>query len=533
MYSFGSRSDTQCIDEPLYASYLARHPEVERAYRTEVLGAQDADGSRVIAGLVGREGGVTFVKHMSKHAAGLDLRPLFSDPGARHVLLFREPVRQIASFAENEATGPVTLEELGVSQLVSILSSVPTALRVDSEDLIANPRRELERVCDFSGIPFDSAMLSWEAGPKPFDGLWAPYWYETVHRSTGFLAGSRKKKKRRPLAPPLVELAKLAWPFYACLARREPTQSLLGLNDNLLVWVGPPGKGRLVPRDYASASVFDGCVQGGDACWEGLRVYRGRVFMLKAHLRRLLDSAKALCFENAHSRDEIRAALFETLAANNFFDAAHVRLTLTRGEKLTSSMNPKFNIYGTTLIVLAEKKPVVSPATYDNAEGVSLITAPQRRNPPQCLDSKIHHNNLLNNILAKLAANQCGASDAIMLDVDGFVSETNATNLFMVKANRVATPAPDHCLPGITRGLVIQLCDDLGIPCEIRRCSLAEFHAADEVFTTGTMGELTPVVQIDARTIGKGVPGPVVANLRHAFDLLTHRDDLSDPIDLQ
>mmetsp|Transcript_19557 Transcript_19557/g.49736 ORF Transcript_19557/g.49736 Transcript_19557/m.49736 type:complete len:186 (-) Transcript_19557:428-985(-) len=170
---------------------------------------------------------------------------------------------------------------------------------------------------------------------------------------------------------------------------------------------------------------------------------------------------------------EIREAVFQTLAANGMRDGAHIRLTLSRGEKTTSSMNPIFNVHGCTLIVLAEWKPVVSAATYDNAAGISLITAANRRNPPACVDSKIHHNNLINNILPKIQANHAGAADAILLDLEGFVAETNACNLFLVKQGHLLTPHADHCLPGITRETVMKLAECLGIAVVERRISLA------------------------------------------------------------
>lgn len=162
--------------------------------------------------------------------------------------------------------------------------------------------------------------------------------------------------------------------------------------------------------------------------------------------------------------------------------------------------------------------------TYDNTKGIALITASQRRNPPSTCDSKIHHNNLINNILPKIQANLAGVADAIMLDMDGFVSETNATNIFMVDDEGVLlTPHADHCLPGITRGTVLELAKELGIPTEVRRVSLAEFHAAEEVFTTGTMGELTPVTRIDGRVIGEGVRGEITKRFQEAYKQLPER----------
>jgi branched-subunit amino acid aminotransferase/4-amino-4-deoxychorismate lyase len=160
-------------------------------------------------------------------------------------------------------------------------------------------------------------------------------------------------------------------------------------------------------------------VQGGDATWEGIRMYRGKILSLEKHLKRLFKSAKALGFENMHTKEEIVEAIFRVLAANGMRDGAHMRLTLTRGEKCTSSMNPKFNVYGTTLIILPEWKPTEGATTYDNKSGISLITASQRRNSPHTVDSKIHHNNMINNILPKIQANLAGCADAIMLDVEG------------------------------------------------------------------------------------------------------------------
>ena len=201
-------------------------------------------------------------------------------------------------------------------------------------------------------------------------------------------------------------------------------------NRDIVVFVN----GELVPRASAMVSVFDSSVQGGDAVGEGLRVYNGRIAALDGHLQRLQDSAKALLFEVVPSTDEVRDAIFKTLAANGMRDESHIRLTLTRGEKITSGMNPRLNQSGCCLIVLAEWKPPV----YSD-DGIRVITASTRRNTPQCLDSKIHHNNLLNNILASIEANVAGVDSAIMLDIDGFVSETNDTNLFVVNNSTVLT----------------------------------------------------------------------------------------------
>ncbi|HMQ69332.1 MAG TPA: aminotransferase class IV [Ignavibacteria bacterium] len=264
-------------------------------------------------------------------------------------------------------------------------------------------------------------------------------------------------------------------------------------NKNIKVFIG----GKLYPREEAKVSVFDSSVQGGDAVWEGLRIYDGRIFSFEEHVRRLQESAKTLMFADIPGRVYIREAIAQTLKANQMTTDTHIRLTLTRGEKITSGMDPRLNQSVSCLIVLAEwKKPV-----YDNEMGITLITSQIRRNSPLNLDSKIHHNNLLNNILAKIEANHSNADDALMLDNYGFVAETNATNIFMVRNNILFTPFADACLPGITRQHVINIANDLKINFREKNLSLSEFYNADEVFTTGTMGELTPVTEIDGRKI--------------------------------
>lgn len=277
-------------------------------------------------------------------------------------------------------------------------------------------------------------------------------------------------------------------------------------NEHIMVHVN----GELVPRPDARISVFDSVVQGGDAVWEGLRVYKGRVAALTGHLRRLQDSAKALAFDAVPSTDDIRTALFNTLQANSMTDETHIRLTLTRGEKITSGMNPRLNQSGCSLIVLAEWKPPV----YSDA-GIRVITSSIRRNTPQCLDSKIHHNNLLNNILATIDANVAQVDSAVMLDVHGFISETNDTNIFLVRNDELLTPFADSCLPGLTRQMILDIADAENIPCREKNLSMTELYTAEEVFTTGTMGELTPVLEADGREIGNGKPGSLTRSLQN------------------
>src|SRR6266705_7087742 len=177
----------------------------------------------------------------------------------------------------------------------------------------------------------------------------------------------------------------------------------------------------LMHRDKAGISPFDSAVQGGDAVWEGLRLYNGRIFKLHEHLERLERSAHGLSFAEIPPSEKIIQEIKRTLAANKMRDSVHIRLTVTRGVKITSGMDPRLNQSGPTLIVLAEHKVPVYAKT-----GLTLITSKIRRPPPDSLDPKIHHNNLLPSILAKIEANAAGADDAVMLDHRGFVAETNA-----------------------------------------------------------------------------------------------------------
>ncbi|HXU45072.1 MAG TPA: aminotransferase class IV [Thermoanaerobaculia bacterium] len=283
-------------------------------------------------------------------------------------------------------------------------------------------------------------------------------------------------------------------------------------NRDLLVNIN----GRLIHRDQAGISPFDSAVQGGDAVWEGLRVYDGRVFKLTEHLDRLVSSAKALAFAEIPTPEAITEEIGKTLRGNGMRDGVHIRLTLTRGIKITSGMDPRLNQSGPTLIVLAEHKAPV----YDKG-GLSLITSAIRRFPPDGLDPKIHHCNLIQSILAKIQANQAGADDAVMLDPRGFIAETNATHLFLVTGGAVLTPFAHSCPEGITRATVLELCRRHEIPHAERDLSLTETYRADEVFCTGTMGELAPVLAIDGRRIGTGEPGPRTRQLSDLFLRLT------------
>jgi branched-chain amino acid aminotransferase len=270
--------------------------------------------------------------------------------------------------------------------------------------------------------------------------------------------------------------------------------------------------GQLVHRDKAGISPFDSAVQGGDAVWEGLRLYDGRIFKLYEHLERLERSARALSFAEIPPREKIIEEIKRTLAANKMRDAVHIRLTVTRGVKITSGMDPRLNQSGATLIVLAEHKAPVYAKT-----GLNLITSKILRPPPEVLDARIHHANLLNSILAKIEANNAGADDALMLDTRGFVAETNATHIFIVRNCDLATSRVVACPEGITRATMIEICAAEKIRCVETDLSVFDVYCAHEMFCTGTMGELAAVTKIDNRQIGDGKVGPMTKRLGNLY----------------
>src|SRR5207245_10141600 len=254
----------------------------------------------------------------------------------------------------------------------------------------------------------------------------------------------------------------------------------------------------------------DSVVQAGDAVWEGLRLYNGRIFKLYEHLDRLHRSAVALSFPEIPPREKIIEEIKRTLAANRMRDGVHVRLTVTRGVKITSGMDPRLNQSGPTLIILAEHKPPVY-----SKDGLKLMTASVRRPPPEVLDARIHHANLLNSILAKIEANNAGADDALMLDMNGFIAETNATNVFIVRKGDLATSKVVACPEGITRATVIEIAAAEKIRCVEADLSPVDIYSADEMFCTGTMGELAGVGKIHKRDIGVGHVGAVPKSRSH------------------
>lgn len=277
--------------------------------------------------------------------------------------------------------------------------------------------------------------------------------------------------------------------------------------------------GQLTHRDQAGVSPFDSSVQNGDAVWEGLRLYDGRIFKLTEHLARLRKSAELLNYEGYPEEEKIIDELKRTLAANEMCDSVHIRLTVSRGLKYTSGLDPRINTRGCSFFILAEHKAPV----YDKS-GLVFHTAETRRPFANVLNQHIHSCNQLTSILAKLEANAAGADDALMLDTEGNLAETNATHVFLVKHGVVKTSTTKACPEGITRSTVLAMCEEHGIASEVRDIPEAEIHESDEVFCTGTMGEIAAVTKIDETEFCGGNPGPMTLRLADLYSELTAKE---------
>ena len=287
-------------------------------------------------------------------------------------------------------------------------------------------------------------------------------------------------------------------------------------NRDILIYVN----GELLPRAEAKVSVYDSGFLLGDGMWEGLRLHNGRWAFLDDHLDRFLDSCKAVSLDPGMTREELRAALDRTAAANGMTGDAHARLMLTRGIKDRPFQHPGLSRSGPTLVIIAEHS---RPAPGLRAEGIRLATVPQVRGLPHAQDAKLNSHSKLNCVIACLQAEQAGADEALMLDPHGFVNTTNACNFFIVRRGEVWTSTGDYCMNGVTRAKVIELCRADGIPVFEKNFSLYEVHGAEEAFLTGTFGAQTPVASIDGKPVGTGAR-PVTERIRALYEALVARD---------
>ncbi len=284
-------------------------------------------------------------------------------------------------------------------------------------------------------------------------------------------------------------------------------------NEDVLIYVN----GELVPRKEAKISVFDSGYLVGDGVWEAVRLHKGVLVFLDQHLDRLWKSAATVGMDLKMSREELVDKIWRTLDANDMNDNVHVRFMLTRGIKKTPSQDPRLTISGPNLVIIAEYK-VASKETKE--KGITLFTSTIRRGSPDYLDPRLNCHSKIHEVQALVQALEAGADEALMLDINGFVSTCNATNFFMVTDGEVWTSTGQYCMNGITRGNIIRLCKENGIPCWQKNFSLFDVYGADEAFVTGTFGGVTPVTEVDGRTIGKGEYGEISRKLSSLYEQL-------------
>ncbi len=281
-------------------------------------------------------------------------------------------------------------------------------------------------------------------------------------------------------------------------------------NDHILIYIN----GQLVPRAEAQISVFDSGFLVGDGVWESMRLHDGVLVFVDEHLDRLFQGAKAIGLEIGMTRQALTEALYRTIKANDMHSGVHVRLMVTRGVKHTPSQHPRLTVGGPTVVIIAEHK-LADPATKE--AGVRLFTSTVRRGPPDSLDPRLNCHSKLHEVIALIQALHAGADEALMLNVNGFVSTCNATNFFIVRGDEVWTSTGQYCMNGITRGKVIALCRAHDIVVREKNFSLTDVYDADEAFVTGTFGGLTPVIEVDGRTIGAGHFGPLSRRLDELY----------------
>jgi len=291
-------------------------------------------------------------------------------------------------------------------------------------------------------------------------------------------------------------------------------------DEDTIVYVN----GKFVKKSLAYISVYDSGFMHGDGVYEGIRIYQGKIFMLEEHIKRLFESAKTIDIDIGITQEEMKKIVIDLVKANKIRDNIHIRLMVTRGRKRVSGMNPKYNIGESSVVVLYDYKPPIY-----NKSGVKLITSTLRRAAPYFLDPKIHSMNQLNQIMASIEANMKEADEAIMLDINGFVAETNGTTIFMVKDGIFYTPTIDYILVGITRKYLIELAREKEYKVVERNISISEFYNADEVFICGTVGEVVPVSEIDGKKIGERVPGKYTNWLMNEYKKMTSK--LGTPVE--
>lgn len=279
--------------------------------------------------------------------------------------------------------------------------------------------------------------------------------------------------------------------------------------------------GALFPRDEAKVSVFESGYMLGDGVWEGIRLHKGRLVFLDQHLTRLFEGAKTIDMDIGLTPAEMEDRLYATLKANGMTDGVHIRLMVTRGVKSTPYQHPRVTITPPTVVIIPEYK---APAPEPLERGIRLYTVSIRRGAPDVQDPKLNSHSKLNCIMACIQADKAGADEALMLDPHGFVATCNSTHFFIVRRGEVWTSTGQYCLGGITRGNVIRLCREHGIPVFEKNFSLTDVYGAEEAFVTGTFAGLIPAVEIDGRRLGDGGRGPMTLRLQGLYRDLIERE---------
>jgi branched-chain amino acid aminotransferase len=272
--------------------------------------------------------------------------------------------------------------------------------------------------------------------------------------------------------------------------------------------------GELLPRTEAKISVFDSGYLVGDGIWEAFRIHNGKMIFVDQHLDRLWQSAKVIGMKLPFSKEELIEMVQKTIDANTMYDHIHARVMVTRGFKKTPSQDPRLTISGPNVVIIAEHK--IASAETKN-KGISLFTSTIRRGSPDYLDPRLNCHSKLHEVQALIQALEAGADEALMLDIHGFVATCNATNFFMVKGDEIWTSTGQYCMNGITRGNIIKVCEQNSITCKEKNFSLFDVYGADECFVTGTFGGVTPVIKIDGRIIGEGIPGSQTLKLSNLY----------------
>ncbi|MDG2152765.1 MAG: aminotransferase class IV [Crocinitomicaceae bacterium] len=288
-------------------------------------------------------------------------------------------------------------------------------------------------------------------------------------------------------------------------------------NNNVKIYVN----GDFFSRNEAKISVFDSGYLVGDGVCEGIRLYKGKLAFINDHLERLWATAKATGINLPFTKSELIEKIQSTVDVNDMFDQIHIRVMITRGIKKTPSQDPRLTISGPNLVIIAEHKKASSDS---KNKGIKLFTSTFRRGAPDYLDPKLNCHSKLHEVQALIQAIEAGADEALMLDVNGFVSTCNATNFFIIKNNEVWTSTGDYCMNGITRSKVIEACQKNNIVCHQKNFSLYDTYSADEAFVTGTFGGLTPVTLIDGKQIGNNNSREFTTKLSRLYESLINEN---------